>query len=61
LRPVALANKIAGMVWVLMNSGKRYREPVVVAAWISCAAGADDEAGKPFWAVHFECELTIGT
>jgi hypothetical protein len=28
---VALANKTARMVWALMTSGERYREPVVQA------------------------------
>jgi transposase len=26
---VALANKTARMVWALMTSGKRYREPII--------------------------------
>jgi transposase len=29
---VALANKTARMVWALMTSGERYREPIVVSA-----------------------------
>jgi transposase len=29
---VALANKTARMVWALMTSGERYREPVVTLA-----------------------------
>ena len=30
--PVALANKMARMVWAIMARGERYREPVVQAA-----------------------------
>jgi transposase len=29
---IALANKIARMVWAMMARGKRYKEPVVLAA-----------------------------
>ena len=29
---IALANKIARIVWVLMARGERYKEPVVLAA-----------------------------
>jgi hypothetical protein len=29
---IALANKIARMVWVLMARGERYKEPIAVAA-----------------------------
>ena len=29
---VALANKIARMVWAMMAKGERYREPVALAA-----------------------------
>jgi transposase len=29
---IALANKIARMVWVLMARGERYKEPIALAA-----------------------------
>jgi len=29
---IALANKIARMVWAMMVKGERYREPVALAA-----------------------------
>ncbi|WP_083219058.1 IS110 family transposase [Bradyrhizobium icense] len=29
---IALANKIAGMVWAMMARGERYREPISLAA-----------------------------
>jgi transposase len=29
---VALANKMARMIWAMMMTGERYREPVVAAA-----------------------------
>ena len=29
---IALANKMARMVWVMMARGERYKEPVVLAA-----------------------------
>ena len=29
---IALANKIAGMVWVMMARGERYKEPVACGA-----------------------------
>jgi transposase len=29
---IALANKMARMVWVLMTRGERYKEPVALAA-----------------------------